>query len=1029
MLVDEAARQLDPSSPDRQPEALTEVATFVRGAFSFFSRGVGIDALSRRWLDVYVAIGEALGDGEAEAEGLHIKAQLCLAQDSIPEAIELFRRERQVAEDDGNIRFQALALFGEGSALVLQGREPRTAITRFQDALELLDKQDDPDRDLQLYLLASLSSAYLNISEVQNAHDALTQAAKLNVLPVSGSDISLRIEQQIGVLDLYQGNIERALQRFEKVREEAHHRNDERTLAQLAVLIGSAYLYSGNHLRAEEHFSQALETAELIPDARLRSRALSEYSRLNLARGNLDEAQEQAELALDLAITQKDETLQARVRALLGDVLDKRGRFDLALQELQASFALKNKVEDTTTAVYVLNKMGGIYQKTKRTKEGIEFLTKALDEIATCNNAGAKSTILNWLSMLMSEVGNLPEAMQFFEQAQPLIDRLDNKEEKASVLTLQGVVYMNMGSLDEACNVVQEAEQIWRSMNDTVRRSEALVLMAQINLGQQKLDEAQRHIEQIEELDRSLKDSPILKNTPLAVAYFNLKAMLNMSAGELGPAEMELDHASQVNDLIQDPEQRIINVLYRGFLYVAQGNFDLACEYLQSALKEVEEYGSVPYMATMYATLGRLHYLRGGPADAADALEKAARVLDEAGIESDSENRGAAMFRSVAEALRSTGSQSLPEESLHMLLNTSNWEEMRYLVQALDTTLLDSQADEILARTIEKTARAGNTLLERVLICYQRILSLCREKSTDAINNARQEIDTAILEHWWAYQQRVQHNYRAALAHIDRALSLDPNDLDALIERAWVNRGLGRFDQALTDFDQVRRLRPSDYRSYQGRGVIEFERGEMSSAIASLTTAIQKHGKDAYSYQWRAAVHQAQNEREPALADLDKATELNPESGNHYYWRALLLLDDNKPGPAKEELSKAIRCDKRREAQRSLSLDYFWRGIAQDLLHENPGARADWEETKKFINENPQDWSAPLYNATVENDVESAMRQYEALIKRSYVPHQLAEQMRHLRLLARLYPKQTVYSDLSEVLERGVPESMVALAR
>ena len=276
-----------------------------------------------------------------------------------------------------------------------------------------------------------------------------------------------------------------------------------------------------------------------------------------------------------------------------------------------------------------------------------------------------------------------------------------------------------------------------------------------------------------------------------------------------------------------------------------------------------------------------------------------------------------------------------------MLLNTGNWEEMRYLLQALDKTLLDSQADEILARTIEVAVRTGNTLLERVLVCYQQILSLCREKGTGAINDARHKIDTAILEHWWASQQRIQRNYRTALTHIDRVLSLDPNNLDALIERAWVNRGLGRFDQALADFDQVQRSMPSDHRSYQGRGVVEFERGAISSAIASLTTAIQKDGKDAYTYQWRAAVYQAQNELKLALDDLDRATDLDPESGDHYYWRALLLLDNGDCDRAKEGLSKAIRCDERQEVQRSLSLDYFWRGVAQDLLGENPGARAE----------------------------------------------------------------------------------------
>ena len=69
----------------------------------------------------------------------------------------------------------------------------------------------------------------------------------------------------------------------------------------------------------------------------------------------------------------------------------------------------------------------------------------------------------------------------------------------------------------------------------------------------------------------------------------------------------------------------------------------------------------------------------------------------------------------------------------------------------------------------------------------------------------------------WVYQ--TQHNYKAALADLARAIQLDPYFTDAYIERGMLWMQIGLPQEALKDFQQALNIDPfnaqaAQYRSY-----------------------------------------------------------------------------------------------------------------------------------------------------------------------------------------------------------------------
>jgi tetratricopeptide (TPR) repeat protein len=112
----------------------------------------------------------------------------------------------------------------------------------------------------------------------------------------------------------------------------------------------------------------------------------------------------------------------------------------------------------------------------------------------------------------------------------------------------------------------------------------------------------------------------------------------------------------------------------------------------------------------------------------------------------------------------------------------------------------------------------------------------------------------------------------------DRALRLDPENVNA----RWM-RGLGHlktndFDQAIADFTDAIKRDAKMAPSYRDRGLAYMETKQTDKAIADFSEYIKLRPEDANGYEERAIAYRAKGAKDKAEADEKKAKQLRDKS-------------------------------------------------------------------------------------------------------------------------------------------------------
>jgi tetratricopeptide (TPR) repeat protein len=132
-----------------------------------------------------------------------------------------------------------------------------------------------------------------------------------------------------------------------------------------------------------------------------------------------------------------------------------------------------------------------------------------------------------------------------------------------------------------------------------------------------------------------------------------------------------------------------------------------------------------------------------------------------------------------------------------------------------------------------------------------------------------------------------------ALADYDRALRIDPNDAAIFHDRGLMWQRNKELDKALADLDRAVRMGFTAPRIttgqvyldhvyldqvYSDRGAVWFEKGRYDRALADLNQAIKVNPELATAYARRAEVFERKGDQERARADRDQAALLDHDS-------------------------------------------------------------------------------------------------------------------------------------------------------
>lgn len=130
-------------------------------------------------------------------------------------------------------------------------------------------------------------------------------------------------------------------------------------------------------------------------------------------------------------------------------------------------------------------------------------------------------------------------------------------------------------------------------------------------------------------------------------------------------------------------------------------------------------------------------------------------------------------------------------------------------------------------------------------------------------------------------------NYNKALADLDKAITLKPDDFEAYNNRGNVYAHLGNYRQAIDEYNKVIEINPSYIDAYNSRGFTYYLLRNYQSAIENYNKAIKIDPEDSNAFNNRGLAYLSLGNQKRAIDDLKKAMSLEPLNPKTYYNLAL----------------------------------------------------------------------------------------------------------------------------------------------
>lgn len=171
-----------------------------------------------------------------------------------------------------------------------------------------------------------------------------------------------------------------------------------------------------------------------------------------------------------------------------------------------------------------------------------------------------------------------------------------------------------------------------------------------------------------------------------------------------------------------------------------------------------------------------------------------------------------------------------------------------------------------------------------------------------------------------------------ALADLNEAIALEPNNVELLGRRASLLSSIGDLEGALADYDAAIATNKADAYTYAGRGLVQQQLGDYDAALADFTSAIQQIGEPVPSefYMDRAELNYQQGNYNLALGDYELAIQANPDDPWVYFGYATTSASAGDTDTALTYYTEAIAKDP------TIAQAYYERGLIyyQQALYE-----------------------------------------------------------------------------------------------
>lgn len=144
-----------------------------------------------------------------------------------------------------------------------------------------------------------------------------------------------------------------------------------------------------------------------------------------------------------------------------------------------------------------------------------------------------------------------------------------------------------------------------------------------------------------------------------------------------------------------------------------------------------------------------------------------------------------------------------------------------------------------------------------------------------------------------------------SLPDLNESIRLNPENVPALLHRAFVHTQKKRFDLAKADIDKAVSVSGEMYLTHIYRGMLMAKQKLGEAAFTEFDKAVQLNPNYPMAYVYRADAHADQKRKQAAIADLTKAINLVPNLVIAYQARAKIYLSMGKIDKAMEDNERA----------------------------------------------------------------------------------------------------------------------------
>jgi DNA-binding helix-hairpin-helix protein with protein kinase domain len=137
-------------------------------------------------------------------------------------------------------------------------------------------------------------------------------------------------------------------------------------------------------------------------------------------------------------------------------------------------------------------------------------------------------------------------------------------------------------------------------------------------------------------------------------------------------------------------------------------------------------------------------------------------------------------------------------------------------------------------------------------------------------------------------------NKASTVADYDRAIYIDPINVEAYNRRGFAKSELGDYQGAIADYGRAISLDLSQANTFNNRGVARYKLGDESGAIVDYDRAISLNPYHADAYNNRGIIKYESGSKHDAITDYDRAIYLNPNHASAYRNRAIVKSELQK---------------------------------------------------------------------------------------------------------------------------------------